>query len=183
MSSEASPGPICALTTERLVLRPLAASDAEDVYEYASNPDVTRFVRFETHASKDATRAYLEKTTREKPYVWGITLREGGKLIGSCGFVEISSEHRRAELGYVVNPKFRGQGFVPEAVRAVVRFGFEHLNFNRIQAITDPANKASIRVLEKCGFKFEGALRNYEFIKGRFMDSNMFSILRNEVIR
>jgi ribosomal-protein-alanine N-acetyltransferase len=89
-------------------------------------------------------------------------------------------KHSRAEIGYVIGRKYWGEGLMTEAVKEVIRFGFERMNLNRIQATCFPENIGSYRVMEKAGMKFEGTLREQMFIKGRFQDLKLYSILRKE---
>ena len=89
-------------------------------------------------------------------------------------------EHARAELGYVLSRKLWGRGLMPEAVRAVVRFGFGRMELNRIEARCIIENAASARVMEKAGMTCEGTLREREFIKGAYRDMRLYSILRRE---
>ena len=174
------------LRTERLLLRPIAARDIEDIFEYASDPEVTKFVRFVTHKTRRDTRAFLarmQQAYRKGIPVWGIELQAENKMIGSIGFVDWLRDHRRAELGYVIHRKYWGQGITTEAVRAVVEFAFRKMDLNRIEAGTLPENVPSQRILEKVGFQYEGTLRQREHIKGRWPDQRMYSLLREEYLR
>jgi ribosomal-protein-alanine N-acetyltransferase len=174
------------LETERLRLRNLRPEDASDIFEYASDPEVTRHVRFVTHKTLEDTAAFLqltEKGQREgSTVVWAITLKATGKMIGTCGLLAIAREHRRAELGYALNRSYWGKGCASEAARAVVAHGFKAMNFNRIEAHVSPDHTPSQRVLEKCGMRPEGILRQHEMIKGRWHDSKIYSILREEFV-
>jgi ribosomal-protein-alanine N-acetyltransferase len=89
-------------------------------------------------------------------------------------------EHARAELGYVLSREHWGRGLMPEAVRAVIRFGFGRMGLNRVQARCIAENVASARVMEKAGMAYEGTLRESEFIKGAYRDMKLYSILRRE---
>lgn len=183
-SKKKSAPKIARLETERLILRSLKASDAADVFEYASDPEVTRHVRFVTHKSLKDTRTFLvlaERARRKhETMVWAIQLKAGGKMIGTCGFVAFAPQHQRAELGYALNRSYWGQGYAAEAAAALVAHGFSALNLNRIEAHVSPAHLPSQRVLEKCGFVPEGILRQHEMIKGRRHDSKIYSILRED---
>jgi ribosomal-protein-alanine N-acetyltransferase len=95
--------------------------------------------------------------------------------------VNYAPEHARAELGYVLSREHRGKGLMPEAVRAVIRFGFGRMELNRIQARCVAENTASARVMEKVGMTYEGTLRESEYIKGAFWDIKIYSILRREL--
>ncbi len=168
--------------TERLLLRPITIKDAPDIFAYASNPEVTKYVRFVTHKSIKDTHAFIRRVQASYRKgitpLWGIEIKASGRLIGASGFLQWPNPDRRAELGYVINPDFWGQGYVTEAAKALCEFAFKKMKVNRIEACAFVEQKASQRVLEKIGFKFEGILRQKEFIKGRFVDETMYSLLR-----
>jgi ribosomal-protein-alanine N-acetyltransferase len=100
-------------------------------------------------------------------------------LVGTCD-LRISREHGRGELGYWLRRACWGRGLVPEAVRAVIRHGFEHEGLERIQARCAVENAASARVMEKAGMSYEGTLRRYERIGGELRDMKFYAILREE---
>lgn len=100
--------------------------------------------------------------------------------MGTCGFVNWSLDHARAELGYAIHREYWGQGLVPEAVRAMISFGFEKIGLNRIEARCIAENTASARVMEKAGMSYEGTLRQREFIKGAYRNIKLYAILKSE---
>ena len=173
------------LETERLLLRKMRLDDAEAMFAYASDPEVTRYVLFETHRSVEDSESFLrlalEGYEREDFGGWGVVLKDSGAFVGTCeldaGYVP---EHARAELGYVLSREHWGRGLMPEAVRAVIRFGFGRMGLNRVQARCIAENVASARVMEKAGMAYEGTLRESEFIKGAYRDMKLYSILRRE---
>ena len=171
------------LETRRLLLRRMRLDDAEAMYAYASDPEVTRYVLFETHRSIEDSEAFLrlaaEGYERGDFGGWGVVLKDSGAFIGTCG-AEASPEHARAELGYVLSREHWGKGLMPEAVRAIIRFCFGRLDLNRVQARCMAENTASARVMEKAGMTYEGTLRESEFIKGVYRDMKLYSILRRE---
>jgi [ribosomal protein S5]-alanine N-acetyltransferase len=172
------------LETERLVLRKMTLDDAGAVFAYASDPEVTRYVLWETHRSVEDSRAFLDLTARKyqgggEPD-WGMVYKGDGRLVGTCGFVGWSREHARAELGYVLNRSYRGRGLAPEAVRAMIAFGFEEMDLNRVEARCVAENTASARVMEKAGMTYEGTLRQREFLKGTYRDMKLYATLRGE---
>jgi [ribosomal protein S5]-alanine N-acetyltransferase len=175
---------LVSIQTERLILRPITMKDAPDIFAYASDPEVTKYVRFVTHKSVKDTHAFIRRVraSYEKGItpLWGMELKASGRLIGALGFLQWPNPDRRAELGYVVNRNVWGQGYVTEAAKAVCDFAFKKMNVNRIEAGTILGHVASQRVLEKCGFKFEGVLRQRELIKGKFPDVTMYSLLRSD---
>lgn len=173
-----------ALETVRLRLRPIHREDAEDIFEYASDPFVTQYLPWHTHQSIHDTHAFLDLLLdqQEWPNIppWGIEHKADGKLIGSCGYHHWSLEHARAELGYVLSRRYWNQGFMTEAVDAVVAYGFEAMLLNRIEALCRVPNLASARVMEKAGMTFEGILRQYMLAKGDYHDYKIFGLLRGE---
>ena len=170
------------LETERLILRKMVLNDAEAVFAYASNSEVSRFTLWETHRSIEDSRAFLEFATQKyenggEPD-WGIVYRGNGCLVGACGLVNWEAEHARAEVGFVLSREYWGRGLMSEAVRAILRFGFERMNLNRIEARCIAENAASARVMEKAGMVYEGTLRQREYIKGAYRDIKLYAILK-----
>jgi [ribosomal protein S5]-alanine N-acetyltransferase len=174
------------LETERLKLRKLTARDAGDVFEYASVTEVSLYVSWMPHRTIADTKSFLKHVLfqYEKgiPSSWGIVLKETGKLIGTIGFHWWSTEHSKAELGYVISDKYWNQGYTTEALRKILQFGFEIMQLERIEARCFTENAASERVMQKCGMKLEGILRSSLFIKGGFRDFKLYSILKTEYI-
>jgi ribosomal-protein-alanine N-acetyltransferase len=173
------------LETERLLLRKMRLDDARAMFAYASDPEVTRYVLFETHRSIEDSEAFLrlavEGYERGDFGGWGVVLKDSGAFVGTCGVdYGYAPEHARAELGYVLSREHWGKGLIPEAVRAVIRFGFGRMELNRIQARCIAENTASARVMEKAGMTYEGTLREYQLIKGAYRDMKFYSILRRE---
>jgi len=173
------------LPTPRLLLRPIAIADAEDIFAYASDPQVTAYTLWEPHQSIDDTYDYLHNIALElyrtgTGITWGVILKETGKLIGTCS-LQTTSVHRRAELGYTLARNYWGQGLMTEAAKAAIAFGFHGMHLLRIQAFCAVENGASARVLEKAGMEFEGILHSYVFTKERHWDVKMYAITRSLV--
>ena len=99
-------------------------------------------------------------------------------MVGACGLVNWEAEHARAEVGFVLSREYWGRGLMAEAVRAMLRFGFERMNLNRIEARCIAENAASARVMEKAGMFYEGTLRQREYIKGAYRDIKLYAILK-----
>ncbi|MBR7112568.1 MAG: GNAT family N-acetyltransferase [Clostridia bacterium] len=172
------------LETERLFLRPMRVSDAPDMFEYASDPDVTRYLLWRPHADIGHTRSYLEylggRYRLGMHYEWAVILKAESRMIGTCGFASIDCPNNKAEIGYVLNPRYRGQELMPEAVKRVLAFGFDVLNLHRIEARYMIGNDASRRVMEKVGMTFEGVGRDALLVKGAYRDIGTCAILANE---
>lgn len=147
------------IETERLVLRPPQVDDAADLHrEYASDPEVVRYLTWRPHDSEEATRAYLQGRLSQpddgsRPYV--ITIKPDNRL---AGMMEGRREGHALGIGYVLARPHWGQGYMAEAVRALVDAAFEDQSIRRAYAYTDVDNRRSARVLEKAGFTREGTL-------------------------
>ncbi len=174
------------LETERLVLRRMHVGDEEDMYAYARQSEVTRYLLWSPHPDIYYTRDYLRYlSTRYAAgnfYDWAIVLKETERMIGTCGFTSFDCAHDAAEIGYVLNPNYRGQGIAPEAVRAVLAFGFGKLALHRIEARFMEGNDASLRVMEKVGMHFEGYRREAMLVKGSYRTIGYASILQREYV-
>ncbi len=108
---------------------------------------------------------------------WAITLKENPKLIGIIGFYRTKPEHYRSEIGYMLLPEFNGQGIITEAITRMIEYGFNDMKLHSIEAIIDPDNIASAKVLEKNNFIKEAHLKENEFYDGRFLDTVIYSLL------
>lgn len=156
--------------------------DAVDLFAYASDPEVARYVLWEQHRSVEDSMRYLsfmlEKYERCDVAEWGLVHKQDGAFIGTCGFGWWDTLHRRAEIGYALSRAYWNRGLMTEAVRKVIAFGFEKMKLNRIEARCMPGNVASEKVMKKVGMEFEGIMRKQAFTKGTFHDLKMYSILR-----
>lgn len=173
------------LETERLLLRKMRPKDARDMFAYASDPEVTRYVLWETHGSIQDSENFLrfanEGYERGDFRGWGLVLKATGAFVGTCGIeADYHPGHSRAELGYVLSREHWGRGLMPEAVRRMIRFCFDQMDLNRVEARCIAENTASARVMEKAGMTHEGTLREREYIKGAYRDMKMYSILRSD---
>lgn len=170
------------LETDRLILRKVTEDDASSVLKYLSNKEVMKHIGLEPFTTIEEAldeilwyRTIFEKGTGIR---WGITLKEEGEVIGSCGFLNRAPQHFRAEIGTELSQDYWGQGLASEAFEAVIRFGFETFHLQRIEALIEPANMSSQRLAEKHGFIREGLLRKYEYTCGKFDDLYMYSLLK-----
>lgn len=151
------------LETTRLVLRRPRLSDALEIFRnYASDAEVTRYLTWKPDASvaevKRIIRQILEAQALDAQLDWAITRRGKDSVIG---MISLRFEKHRAEAGYVLAKSEWGQGYMTEALRAVVDFAFSLPNIYRVAAICDTENRASARVMEKAGMTLEGRLRRF----------------------
>ena len=169
------------LTTDRLLLRALRTSDAPQVFALRSDRRVMEHVSRPLAVSVADATALIELITTtvaaNDAVQWAITPKEGDHLIGIIGFWRMEKEHHKAELGYMLLPDHWNQGYITEAIAAVVDFGFRTLGFHRVEAITRPENSGSIRALEKNGFVREGHFKESIHWNGAFHDALHFGRL------
>lgn len=174
------------LSSERIVLRKMVVSDSRDMFEYSKDPSVTKYLLWEPHADECVTRGYLRylqgQYARKSFHDWAIVLRDGGKMIGTCGFARIDEENNAAEVGYVLNPDYWGYGYAAEALSCVIRFGFKHMGLNRISARILDGNERSMRVAEKCGMFREAIHRHAIIVKGEYKTYHEFVILHEDYV-
>ena len=172
------------LRTKRLILRKLLYSDQKDIFNYAKNPRVAEHVLWEAHKTEFDTIQFLnmvyEAYNHCKAAPWGIQLKDSSEIIGTAGFVDFNEDSKCAEVGYALSEDFWGQGIITEAVSSVIEFGFLEMGLNSITARCKPKNEASIRVLEKCSFKFIESVENHLEVKGRLEDINLYSLKRED---
>lgn len=188
------------LETPRLFLRKVVKSDYKDMFDYARDPEVSRYLLWWPHPTEEYTKSYtasLQKQYRMGEFFdFGICLKgeeslntrpsldkrrfPPARLIGTCGFTSFDFQSKCGEVGYVLHPDFWGRGIAAEAVGEIIRFGFTKLGLNRIEAKYMPENSRSRRVLEKCGMSYEGTARQSMLIKGDYCDIGCCSIIKSE---
>jgi RimJ/RimL family protein N-acetyltransferase len=170
------------ILTPHLILRPLAPSDAEALLAYRHLPQVTIYQTWAPE-SLDEAQTFIEKYAFSNAALgkWGqlaITLKPELALVGDCGFQLFEAE--QAEIGITLAPQHQGQGYAIEALGALLGYLFSELSLHRIVARTDPANHASMRLLERLGFRHEGLTLQSIKIRGEWKDDALFGMLRDE---
>ena len=143
------------LQTKRLILRPWSENDAEELYKYASDPEVGPPAGWPPHTSVENSREII-RIVLSAPETYAVCLKENGKPIGSVGLHrnDLAEKDDEYELGYWIGKPFWGQGLIPEASRELLRYAFEDLGMNRIWCGYYDGNEKSRRVQEKLGFVF-----------------------------
>jgi ribosomal-protein-alanine N-acetyltransferase len=174
------------LTTERLVLREITAEDAPFWLRNFSDPDVVEFTAYEPPADLEAAKAEIERyCTRvyreEQGIRWGISLKGSPDLIGTVGYHGwMPAGDRRAQMGYDLLAEFRGRGIMTEAMEVVLAYGFKTMTLNRAEALVDPRNTRSLRLMERLGFQRDAYLRQSTRFRDRYIDDVVFSLLARE---
>ncbi len=171
------------LHTDRLDLIEITERHLDDFFAIFNNKEVTRYYNLVPFTSPEDGRQYVEvfrKGFEDNMYIrWGITLKGESHIIGTLGFNNYTLNHR-AEIGYDLHREHWNKGYITEALKEIIEYGFDVLEVNRIEAEIIPENKASGRVLEKAGFSKEGLLRAWHYWNERHFDVEMYSLLKSE---
>jgi ribosomal-protein-alanine N-acetyltransferase len=171
------------IAIDRVVLRKMSLDDVPDVYSYASDPEVCKYVEW-YHGSKDVSKSFVQWNLNcylsGKPGAWAIEHSTDHRMIGTFAYSKWEPRHSSAAVGYVLNRSYWNRGLMTAILREMVRFGFERMGLNRIEATCDTLNVGSWRVMEQAGMVLEGVKRQDVFIKGHFRDSRLYSILKSE---
>jgi RimJ/RimL family protein N-acetyltransferase len=169
------------IDTPRLRLRSLTATDIPALYEIFSNVEVTRYWSWTAYTElAQAERLLAEIQTFFRSgalYQWGVARAADDAVIGTCTLARIDRVHRRAEIGFALGRAHWGQGFMREALGALLQHAFGTLRLRRVEADVDPRNAASLRLLERFGFEREGLLRERYAVGGETQDSVLLGLL------
>lgn len=173
------------LETDRLILRQFVITDAEDMYRnWANDDEVTKFLTWPTHSNTEVSTRVTESWMKEyeKPdyYQWAIELKSVHEVIGSISAVHVNESINSVEIGYCIGRRFWRQGITSEALKALVKFFFEEVKVNRIEAKHDPNNPNSGRVMMKCGLTYEGTLRDGSNNNTGICDVSIYGILAKD---
>ena len=175
------------LETERLILRPFTINDAEAMYHnWANDPEVTEYLSWSAHESVNVTSKILKSWVTQyedlEYYQWAITLKEEDNMpIGSISIVGKKELIKSVSMGYCIGKRWWSKGITSEALTILIKFFFEEVGVNRLVAEHDPANPNSGKVMEKCGFKYEGTLRSAIWTPHQGLtDSVVYAILAED---
>jgi ribosomal-protein-alanine N-acetyltransferase len=171
------------IETERLLLREWVLDDVDDLYDYAKNPNVGPHGGWKPHESKDESLDIIQNLFLDKYHCWAMVLKETGKVIGSIGY-EVDKKRPDVncrELGYAMGEDYWGRGLMTEAAKAVIRYAFDEMSLDLVSVYRSPTNHRSGRVIEKCGFVYEGILRKaYKIYDGSIRDVACYSMTKEE---
>ena len=176
------------LKTERLLLREWTDNDYENIFQIRSHESVAKYtsedpyqIIADSHWRVDGSRMYFHE--KNMGITWGIFDKESGRVLGDIDFTYKDRAHFRIQLGCMFAPHAWGKGYATEAMKEVIRYGFEdfpQFKIHRMEADTDPRNASAIKLLENIGFRKEGLLLDYYFERGRFVDKLFFGLLRSD---
>ena len=173
------------IETPRLILRRFMLEDAPAMYcNWASDPEVTKYLSWPTHSSVAVSQQVLLDWTGqygdERFYQWAIVPKKLGQPIGSIGAVRLNDQARLVHIGYCIGRNWWHQGITSEAMKAVMDYFFEEVGVNRVEARHDPRNVNSGAVMRKCGMQFEGTHRQSDWSNQGICDASWYALLAQE---
>ena len=164
------------IETDRLILRPFTENDAADMFEYSKNPNVGLNAGWKPHTDIEESKRIINHFTEDKDV---LAIVYNDKVIGSVGLH--NNRGRRTELGYVLSEDYWHMGLMTECVKSVLDAAFTFMNLDIVMVMHFDFNNRSRRVIEKCGFKYEGTLRRaWTAFDGQVYDELCYSMLREE---
>ena len=170
------------LETQRLQLRRLQIKDVDETLALRSNPEIMKYIPRPLITTKEEALEFIStmdaNINSNLLINWGITTKEEDRLIGMIGYYRMKPENYRAEVGYLLSAEFQGKGIITESLARVIQFGFEEMGLHSIEAVIDPDNFASEKVLLKTNFIKEGHFKEHQFFDGKFFDSVFYSLLK-----
>ena len=173
------------IETERLILRRFEYTDDEAMLKYwIADEKIQSLYSEPVYTTKEAVKELLDKYIssyeNDDYYRWAIIEKTTGECIGQIAYFLVDSKNHFAEIEYCIGSEFQCNGFATEATKAVIAYGFDKMNLHKVQICTKTINLPSKRVIEKCGFTYEGTLRDYFYMNGEYVGRLYFSMLRNE---
>ena len=175
--------PFPELKTQRLLLRRLEKTDANEMFFLRSNENVLRYIGREPAKTIAEVEEFINKINKagdeNESILWGIALlNDPSVVIGTICLWNFQKEHYRGEIGYLLHPDHWRKGIMKEAINSVVEYGFSVLGLHSIEALLSPENIASSSVLESTGFVKEGHLKESFYFNGKFGDTAIYSRLK-----
>lgn len=175
------------ITAERVFLRWISEADVDSLYEVFSDPQVMRYWSSAAYTDREQAvklqREIADSNEKETMLKWGLALRDSNRVIGTATLFNLSLDNGRAEIGYAMGRAHWGNGYMHEALQALVKHAFEVMKLRRLEADVDPRNAASIRTLERLGFQREGYLRERWHVNGEIQDALFYGLLHREWLK
>lgn len=170
--------PFPVLTTPRLTLRQPFATDRDDLFRLRSNPELMRFIpRVIAKTPDDATKLIQQFNNyiyANEAITWLIVKNDSPQVIGTVGYIRIDKDNHRAEIGYMLDTVYQGMGIMDEAIKAAIDYGFNTLKLHSIEALVNPLNQPSGKVLLNNGFSKTCTFKDYLYFNDRFVDVDIF---------
>jgi ribosomal-protein-alanine N-acetyltransferase len=172
------------LEMKQFLLRKVTKDDVLDIFSYASDEKITRYLRWGPHLIVEDTRDYVNEVLTQyeigQDGPWGIEYKPKNAVIGHIHLMEIDTQHNKAQVGFVLARAYWNQGIMTEVLRKILSLSLTELGLNRVEGICIEENRAAKQVLEKAGMKREGKLREYLFQKGQYWGFSVYAILQKE---
>lgn len=173
------------IETERLILRRFEYSDDTAMLKYwIADEKIHSMYSEPVYSTKEDVKELLDKYIgsyeKNDYYRWAVIEKSSGECIGQIAFFLVDNKNHFAEIEYCIGSDFQCNGFATEATKAIIKYGFEKINLHKVQICTKTINNPSKRVIEKCGFTYEGTLRDYFYFNGEYIGRLYYSILRGE---
>lgn len=171
------------LKSKRLTMRPIKIEDAPEIFEMQTDDLVMEYIAKKKTESLEDVEALIQHISeayeKQEMLCWAAVIRDGNKIIGTCGFNRIEKENLRAEIGGALSPRYWGVGVAYEAVKQIVDYGFESLGLHAIEAKVDANNRSAIFLLEQLGFVREGHFKDRMYFEGSFYAIDIYTKFRD----
>ena len=173
------------METDRLYLRPFKYSDDNDMLKYwISDPEIQLPLSEPIYSTKEEVKElldkYIESYQKADYYRWAVVKKESLECIGQVAIFLVNEKNHWCEIEYCIGSQFHRKGFAYEAINAIMDFAFAEVNFHKMQVCHKDYNVASKAIIRKCGFEYEGALRDYFYMDGKYVTRCFYSMLKSE---
>lgn len=173
------------IETERLYLRPFKYSDDDDMLKYwISDPKIQSMISEPIYSTKEEVKELLDKYIssyqNNNYYRWVVVEKESLVCIGQIAIFLVNDKNHWCEIEYCIGSQFHRKGFASEATKAIIDFSFRCVNFHKVQVCHKENNIASKGVIQKCGFTYEGTLRDYFYMDGKYVNRLYYSMIISE---
>lgn len=171
------------LKSKRLTMRPILMEDAPEIFDMQTDDLVLRYINKRKPETLEEVEALIQQISdaydKQEMLCWAAVIRDGDKIIGTCGFNRIEKENLRGEIGGALSPQYWGVGVAYEAVKHIVDYGLTGLGLHSIEAKVDAKNRSAIFLLEQLGFVQEGYFKDRMLVNGKFNDMAIYTKFKN----
>lgn len=172
------------MESERLIYREVNLEDVENIFKIYSDPEVAKYDWYKPIVTKDDAVSIINRYSKEfknkEEITWGVARKSDNKIIGYCCLGSFNDDSIRSEIGYGFNRDEWNKGYATEAIKVLVKFGFEVMSLNRIEAQVTLGNDFSVKALKKANFLQEGIVRERTIMKGEFVDDVILAIIKKD---
>lgn len=173
------------INSDRIIMRRFIYEDNHSMRKYwISDPEVQKMysepIYTTTEEVNELLKKYIDSYEKDNYYRWAITLKDSAECIGQIAYFLVDEKNNWGEIEYCIGREFQNNGYITEAVKSIVRYGFEQMKLHKVQVCHKSNNPKSARVIEKSGFIYEGKLRDYFFMDGEYISRLYYSILEEE---